>query len=107
MHLTSFISLVDEDLAVAHRKIMAVETVEFLKEHGVEFVEVSDEEFDMGLGVNVLAVAPRKCIMLKDYPGVKRDLGAAGAEVHVFSGDELSHCMKGGATCMTLPLLRE
>ncbi len=35
------------------------------------------------------------------------DLEATGAEVHVFSGDELSHCMKGGATCMTLPLLRE
>ena len=106
MHLTSFISLVDEDLAVAHRKIMAVETVEFLKEHGVEFVDVSEEEFDMGLGANVLAVGPRKCVMLKDYPGVRRDLEAAGAEVHVFSGEELSHCMKGGATCMTLPLLR-
>ncbi len=107
MHLTSFISLVDHDLAVAHRKIMAVETAEFLQEQGVEFVDVPDEEFDMGLGANVLAVAPRKCVMLKDYPGVRKDLEAAGAEVTVFSGEELSHCMKGGATCLTLALLRE
>lgn len=107
MHLTSFISLVDHDLAVAYRKIMAVETVEFLEEQGIKFIDVSDEEFDMGLGANVLAVAPRKCVMLEDYPGVRTDLEAAGAEVHVFDGRELSHCMKGGATCMTLPILRE
>lgn len=107
MHLTSFISLVDHDLAVAYRKIMAVETVEFLVEQGVEFIDVSDEEFDTGLGANVLAVAPRKCVMLQDYPGVRADLEAAGAEVHVFDGRELSHRMKGGATCMTLPILRE
>ncbi len=107
MHLTSFISLVAEDLAVAYRKIMAVETVEFLETLGVKFIDVSDEEFDMGLGANVLAAAPRKCIMLRDYPEVRKDLEAAGAEVHVFGGEELSHCMKGGATCMTLPLLRE
>ena len=107
MHLTSFISLVDHDLAVAYRKIMAVETVEFLEAQGIEFIDVSDEEFDMGLGANVLAVAPRKCVMLGDYPGVRADLEGAGAEVHVFKGRELSHCMKGGATCMTLPLLRE
>ncbi len=107
MHLTSFISLIDRDLAAAYRPIMAVETVEFLTAQGVEFVDVSEEEFDMGLGANVLAVAPRKCVMLRDYPQVRRDLEAAGAKVHVFSADELSHCMKGGATCMTLPLLRE
>ncbi len=107
MHLTSFISLVDSDLAVAYRKIMAVETVEFLQKQGISFVDVSDDEFDMGLGANVLAVAPRKCLMLKDYPKVREDLEAAGAEVMVFSGEEISHNMKGGATCMTLALMRD
>ncbi|MFO8061120.1 MAG: arginine deiminase family protein [Bacillota bacterium] len=107
MHLASFISLVDEDLAVVHRRIMAVETAELLQEHGIQFIDVSDEEFDSGLGANVLAVAPRRCLMLADYPRVRRELEEAGAEVRTFRAPQLSHCMKGGATCMTLPLLRD
>jgi len=107
MHLASFISLLDYDLAVAYKKIMSVEMVQFLQGQGIEFVDVSDDEFDMGLGANVLAVGPGKCVMLKDYPRVRRDLEAAGVQVRVYTGEELSHCMKGGATCMTLDVLRE
>ena len=106
MHLTSMINMVDYDLAVAYRKVMAVETVEYLKRQGVQFIDAADEEFDMGLGTNVLAVAPRRCVMLKDYPGVRKDLEAAGVEVRVFGAEQIAHCMKGGATCLTLSTLR-
>ncbi len=106
MHLLSLISLIDSDLAVAYRRVMSVEMVKFLENQGIEFVDVSDEEFDGGLGANVLAVAPRQCIMLEGYPGVRRGLESAGARVQEFQGDELCHGMNGGPTCMTLSLLR-
>ncbi len=106
MHLMSLLSPVDRDLAVAYRRLLSVETVEFLENRGIELIDVPDEEFDGGLGANVLAVSPRKCIMLEGYDRVRRALEARGIEVRVFAGRELSGNMKGGPTCLVLPLLR-
>ncbi|MEO5952978.1 MAG: arginine deiminase family protein [Chloroflexia bacterium] len=106
LHLMSFISLVDYDLAVVHSRLMPVPFREWLLERGFSFVEVPDEEYD-SFACNVLAVAPRKCVMLAGNPKTQRRLEEAGAEVYVFEGKEI--CLKGtgGPTCLTRPVWRE
>ena len=78
---------------------------ELLLARGINFVEVPEEEFDT-LGCNVLAIAPRVCVMVKGNPKTKSLLERAGVEVIEFTGDEI--CLKGngGPTCLTRPLQR-
>ena len=74
-------------------------------ERGIELVEVSDAEFAT-MGINVLAVAPRVCLMLAGNPETKRRLERAGAVVHEFEGREISAKGAGGPTCLTRPIDR-
>ncbi len=106
MHLLSAISLVDTDLAVAYLPLLAVETVELLEARGVEFVEITREEFD-NLGCNILALAPRHCLMVAGNPRVRRELEMRGARVEEFPDVELGRNMGGGPTCLVQALLRE
>lgn len=105
LHLMSFISVVDSDLAVVYSRLMPVPFRQWLLEQGFTLVEVPDEEFDT-FACNVLAVAPRKCVMLTGNPQTQRGLEEAGAEVWAFEGQEI--CLKGtgGPTCLTRPILR-
>ena len=72
---------------------------------GMELVEVPDEEFPT-LGCNVLAVGPKRCVMVAGNPVTRARLEAKGIEVHAFSGHDI--CLKGsgGPTCLTRPLRR-
>jgi N-dimethylarginine dimethylaminohydrolase len=105
MHLMSIISPVDEDLAVVYSRLLPVPFRERLIERRIELVEVPDEEFD-SMGCNVLALAPRRCLMLAGNPGTQRALEAAGCEVLVYEGSEISVKGAGGPTCLTRPLRR-
>ncbi len=105
LHLMSIISLVDEDLAVVYSKFMPVSFRELLIERGIELIEVPDDEYDY-LGSNVLAIAPRKCVMLKGNTKTKEMLEKAGAEVFEYSGHEVSYRGTGGPTCLTMPIYR-
>jgi len=78
---------------------------QWLKSQGMELVEVPDEEFPT-MGCNVLAVAPRKCIMLEGNPTTEKRLKSAGAEVSTYVGTEISLKGEGGPTCLTRPLNR-
>ncbi len=71
----------------------------------IEIVEVPDEEFET-MGPNVLAVAPRVALALDGNPVTRRRLEAAGVDVRVYSGEEISKKGDGGPTCLTRPLLR-
>jgi len=104
-HLMSVYSPVDKDLAVVYSPLMPVPMREELLRRGVELVEVPDEEFET-IGCNVLAVAPRECIVVKGNPITKSRLEAARANVHVYDGDEISKKGNGGPTCLTRPLVR-
>jgi N-dimethylarginine dimethylaminohydrolase len=101
----SFISLVADDLAVVCLPLMPVPFWQHLQARGVQMVEVPDEEFAT-LGPNVLALAPRHCLMLRDNPITKQRLEAAGCIVHTYQGNEISLIAEGGATCLTRPILR-
>ena len=105
-HLMSMISPVAEDLAVVYSPLLPVPFREFLVGRGIGLVEVPDEEFE-SMGCNVLAVAPRVCVLRSGNPKTRQRLEAAGAEVHEFAGDEICGRGAGGPTCLTRPLSRE
>lgn len=104
-HLMSVLSPVDKDLAVVYSPLMTVPFRELLIARGINFVEVPDEEFD-SLGCNILAIAPRVCVMAKGNPITRSRLEQAGVEVIEFVSNEI--CLKGngGPTCLTRPLRR-
>jgi N-dimethylarginine dimethylaminohydrolase len=105
MHLMSLISPVDRDLAVVYSPLLPVPFRERLLERGTTLVEVPDEEFDT-MGTNVLALAPRRCLMLAGNPRTRTALERAGAEVTEYEGREISVKGAGGPTCLTRPLRR-
>ena len=105
LHLMSLISMLDHDLAVVHLPLLPVPFVELLSDRGVSLVEVPDEEYPT-MGPNVLALAPRRCLMIEGNPVTKGRLEAAGCEVLTYRGDDLSLKAEGGATCLTRPILR-
>jgi N-dimethylarginine dimethylaminohydrolase len=104
-HLMSIISPVDRDLAVVYSPLMPVPFREALLARGIALVEVPDEEFET-LGANVLAVAPRRCVMVEGNRVTRGRLERAGAEVIEYKGTEISLKGGGGPTCLTRPLLR-
>jgi N-dimethylarginine dimethylaminohydrolase len=104
-HLMSILSPVDRDLAVVYSPLMPVPFREWLIEHGIALVEVPDGEFET-MGCNVLAIGPRRCLMLEGNPQTRRRLEAAGAEVIEYAGQEISGKGQGGPTCLTRPLAR-
>jgi len=105
LHLMSFISPVDYDLAVVYLPLLPVRLVELLRERGIRLVEVPDDEFAT-MGPNVLALAPRVAVALDGNPETRRRMERAGVDVAVYRGDEVSCKGDGGPTCLTRPILR-
>lgn len=105
-HLMSIFSPVDKNLAVVYSPLMPIVFREELLRRGYQLVEVPDAEFDT-MGCNVLALAPRKCLMVKGNNITKERLLAAGATVIEYEGTEISYKGGGGPTCLTRPLWRE
>jgi dimethylargininase len=105
LHLLSLISIVDRDLAVVYPPLLPVSFWKTLRDRGFRLVEVPEEEFPT-MGPNVLALAPRKCLMLEGNPVTRRRLEQAGCEVLTYRGREISLKAEGGPTCLTQPVLR-
>ncbi len=106
LHLMSLLSPVDEDLAVVYSPLLPVPFRQRLVAMGICFVEVPDVEFET-MGVNVLALAPRQCLMVAGNPRTREALARAGASVTEYDGSEISAKGCGGPTCLTRPLMRE
>ena len=106
LHLLSLISTVDENLAVVYPRLMSVPFWHLLRERGFELVEVPDEEFST-MGPNVLALGPRRCVMLEGNPVTRQRLVDAGCDVATYRGNEISLKAEGGPTCLTRPILRQ
>src|SRR5438270_8015614 len=83
MHLLSLFSPLDRDLVVAYPPLMPVRLVQLFEERGIRLVEVPDEEFDT-MGANVLAVAPRRALILERNVETRRRLERAGVDVLVY-----------------------
>ena len=106
LHLMSLISPVDHDLAVVYSRLMVVPFRELLIEKGIKLIEVPDDEYDT-FACNVLALEPRKCVMIAGNPKTKTMLKEAGATVFEYPGQDISIKGGGGPTCLTRPLLRD
>ncbi len=105
LHLASLISPVDVDLAVTYSRALPVFMREWLIERGYTLLDVPDDEHGT-LACNVLALAPRRCVMVAGNPVTRRLLAEAGATVIEYEGSEISLKGSGGPTCLTRPLLR-
>jgi N-dimethylarginine dimethylaminohydrolase len=106
LHLMSMLSPIDRDLALVYSRLLPVPFRQWLLARGMRLVEVPDDEYD-SMACNVLAVAPRKCIMIAGNPVTRRRLQEAGAEVAEFAGEEICRKGAGGPTCLTRPIWRE
>jgi dimethylargininase len=105
LHLLSFISPLDRDLALVYPRLAPVRLLRLLAEHAIRVVEVPDDEFETQ-GPNVLALGPRSALALEGNDETRRRMERAGVDVSVYRGDEISRKGDGGPTCLTRPLLR-
>ena len=104
-HLMSVLSPVDKNLAVVYSPLIPIVFRNELIKRGFELVEVPEQEFD-SMGCNVLALAPRVCLMVKGNPITKAGLEKAGCKVIEYEGAEISVKGGGGPTCLTRPIDR-
>ena len=104
-HLMSILSPVDKDLAVVYSPLMPIRFRNLLLDMDYNLVEVPEDEFE-SMGCNVLAIGPRKCIMVEGNPKTQAALEKAGCEVFTYKGQEISVKGGGGPTCLTRPLKR-
>ena len=105
-HLMSVLSPVADNIAVVYSPLIPIVFRNELMARGFELVEVPEEEFD-SMGCNVLALAPRTCLMVKGNPITKSRLEAAGCKVIEYEGAEISVKGGGGPTCLTRPVTRD
>jgi dimethylargininase len=106
LHLLSMISIIDYRTAVVHPPLMAVPFWQELRRREFTLIEIPASEFGT-MATNVLALAPRQCLMLAGNPLTKRLLEDAGCEVMTYRGNEISLKAEGGPTCLTRPVWRE
>ena len=104
-HLMSILSPVDKNLAVVYSPLMPIVFRNELLQRCYQLIEVPDNEFD-SMGCNVLALAPRVCLMVSGNPETKLALKNAGCKVIEYYGEEISMKGGGGPTCLTRPLQR-
>src|SRR5262245_23169478 len=106
LHLMSFISMIDSNLAVVYRKLMPAPMFQLLEARKVQMIDVHEGEFD-SLGCNILTVAPRKVFLIRGNPITRSRLLEAGCEVIEFDGQDIGYKGSGGPTCLTRPVLRQ
>ena len=105
LHLMSLVSPVAPRTLLVYPPLLPVPFLDFLRARDLRLLEVPGEEFE-SLGVNVLALAPGICLALAGNPRTRKILEAAGVEVLVYEGREISVKGAGGPTCLTRPLAR-
>jgi arginine deiminase len=128
IHLDCLMTLVDADILLADRRLLDAPVVEMLPPGrrvgsrivpslpaaiaaatGIDrmrVVEVADEREQWTLAANTVAVAPGRVIAFSRNARTNDALAAAGVEVLLVPGEELSRG-RGGPRCLTCPLTRD
>lgn len=104
-HLMSIFSPLDRNLAMVYSALMPISFRNELLQRGFELIECPEEEFET-MACNVLALSPRKCLIVKGNPKTVALLKQAKCEVLEYEGDEISGKGCGGPTCLTRPIFR-
>lgn len=105
LHLMSNISPIDKNLFLVYSKLLPVSFREYLISRGIKLIEVPDDEYE-SMGCNVLAISPKKVIMIEGNDMTKKLLEIEGVDVSTYPGLEISYKGAGGPTCLTRPFLR-
>ena len=105
LHLMSNISPIDKNLFLVYSKLLPVSFREYLISRGIKLIEVPDDEYE-SMGCNVLAISPKKVIMIEGNDMTKKLLETEGVDVSTYPGLEISYKGAGGPTCLTRPFLR-
>ena len=105
LHLMSNISPIDKNLFLVYSKLLPVSFREYLISRGIKLIEVPDGEYE-SMGCNVLAISPKKVIMIEGNDMTKKLLEIEGVDVSTYPGLEISYKGAGGPTCLTRPFLR-
>ena len=105
LHLMSNISPIDHNIFLVYSRLLPVPFRKYLLDRNIELIDVPDEEYE-SMGCNVLAVAPRKVIMINGYLITKQLLEKKDIEVYTYDGAEISIKGAGGPTCLTRPFVR-
>ncbi len=105
LHLMSILSMLDERTALVDLPMLAVETVDLLRERGLRFVEIEPAERTT-LACNVLSLGNGRLLAMEQNTETNRRLSRLQYDVRTFSGIEIGVNGGGGPTCLTRPLLR-
>ena len=105
LHLMSNVSPIVSNLFLVYSRLLPVSFRQYLLDRKIELIEVPDEEYE-SMGCNVLAIAPKKVIMLSGNLITEQRLKDADVEVHTYDGSEISIKGAGGPTCLTRPFYR-
>jgi len=105
LHLMSLMSMLDERTILVDLPWLAVQTVELLRERGLNLIEIDYSERET-LACNVLSLGSKRLIALEENAKTNRRLREGGFDVRTFSGSELCINGSGGPTCLTRPLRR-
>ena len=105
LHLMSNISPIDHNIFLVYYRLLPVPFRKYLLDRNIELIDVPDEEYE-SMGCNVLAVAPRKVIMINGNLITKQLLEKKDIEVYTYDGAEISIKGAGGPTCLTRPFVR-
>ncbi len=107
-HLMSIISMLDYDLAIGCLSKIPENMKEILKKRNIKLIGISEEEYikSKTLAVNILALSPRKLVLINGYPKTQKLLLDEGNELNLFNGSELCIKAEGGPTCLTRAILR-
>ena len=108
LHLMSMVSMLDHDLALTYQPLLPVRLRQFLDQRGIKYLAAPEDEFlsSGSLSLNILTLAPRKCVTVAGFPKTLEMMQQAGCEISTFSGAELCLKAEGGPTCLTRPILR-
>lgn len=108
LHLMSLLSLVDTRTAAVMLPLLPVGLYKMMMEREFDLIELPTDEFEAShtLSGNILAVAPKRCIMIDGFPLTRAVLEDSSVEVSVFEGRALCVGGEGGPTCLSRPILR-
>ena len=107
LHLMSFISPLDHDLAVVYLPMMPVRLVELLRERGIGPRRGARRRVRHAGPERARARAACGAGRSTATPRPRRRMEAAGVDVRTFAGPEISRKGDGGPTCLTRPLDRD
>ena len=105
-HLMSVFSPIDKDLAVIYPRLIPIHLRNELIRRNFKLIDVPDQEFNT-LGCNILALEPRKVLMVSGNPITQELMRDTGVEVFTYEGLDISIKGGGGPTCLTRPIMRE